>query len=195
MSWRDKTTTFCTELTSHSPPPTPLLPALTLSAGEHKVSGGESKVSRRVGLPRSSRAPRSRPQNGLPLFLVAFLETPVLCRHGGTTGFLLRGYSPYRCLRDGYRIWVCRPCYFGSSCPISSTTLSLLRHLLCTTIAMANQKIMGDKLSALAKANDYQRGVHRDKDSLRDCKKQIVQPIHKQINEHSDRSDAVNCSV
>src|SRR5271156_4119847 len=34
-----------TELTSHSPPPTPLLPALTLSAGEHQVSGGEFKLS------------------------------------------------------------------------------------------------------------------------------------------------------
>jgi hypothetical protein len=51
---------------------------------------------------------------------------------------------------------------------------------------------MGDELSALAKANGYQRGAHRDKDSLRDCKKQIVQPIHKRINEHSDRSGAVN---
>src|SRR5271155_1151439 len=37
-SWQHKTTTFCTELTSHSPPPTPLLPALTPSAGELKVS-------------------------------------------------------------------------------------------------------------------------------------------------------------
>ena len=40
-SWWLKTTTFCVELTSHSPPPTPLLPALTPSAGEHQVSGGE----------------------------------------------------------------------------------------------------------------------------------------------------------
>jgi len=39
-SWQHKTTTFCTELTSHSPPPPPLLPALIPSAGEHEVSGG-----------------------------------------------------------------------------------------------------------------------------------------------------------
>jgi hypothetical protein len=42
-------------------------------------------------------------------------------------------------------------------------------------------KIEDHGLGALAKANDYQRGAHRDKDSLRDCKKQIVQPVHKQI--------------
>jgi hypothetical protein len=40
-----KTTEICIKLTFHSPSPTPLLPAPTLSAGEHKVSGGESKVS------------------------------------------------------------------------------------------------------------------------------------------------------
>ena len=37
---------------------TPLLPATTLSEGECRVSRGESKVSRRVGLPRISCAPR-----------------------------------------------------------------------------------------------------------------------------------------
>jgi hypothetical protein len=81
LSWRLKTTTFGVKLTSHSPPPTPLLPALTLSAGEHKVSGGESKVSRRVGLPRSARAPRSRPK-WPPSIFGGLLETPVLCRRG-----------------------------------------------------------------------------------------------------------------
>ena len=91
--------TFCVELTIHSPPPPPLLPAPTLSAGE-------SKVSRRLGLPRSSRAPRSKPKTAS--IFGGLLETPVLCRHGGATGFLLRSYSPCRCLRDGYRIWVCR---------------------------------------------------------------------------------------
>jgi hypothetical protein len=35
---------FCIELTFHSPLPTLLLPALTLSAGERKVIGGELKV-------------------------------------------------------------------------------------------------------------------------------------------------------
>jgi hypothetical protein len=44
------------------PLPTPLLPALTLSAGEYKVSGGELKVSRQVGLPRNPRARRSKPK-------------------------------------------------------------------------------------------------------------------------------------
>jgi hypothetical protein len=34
----------CIELIFHSPPPTPLLPALTLSVG------GKAKVSRRVGM-------------------------------------------------------------------------------------------------------------------------------------------------
>ena len=39
---------ICSQVTWHSPPPTPLLPALTLSAGEYRVSGGELKVSRQV---------------------------------------------------------------------------------------------------------------------------------------------------
>ena len=107
-------------------------------------------------------------QNGLLPFFGGLLETPVLRRHGPSIGFLFRGYSPCRCLRDGYRIWVCRLRFFGSSCPISPTTLSLLRYFLRTTTAMAKQKITGGELSARAKANGYQRGVYRDKDSLRD---------------------------
>jgi hypothetical protein len=52
------------------PPSTPLLPAPTLNAGECKMSGGESKVSRR---PASQFARSSlEAQNSLPLFLVAF---------------------------------------------------------------------------------------------------------------------------
>jgi hypothetical protein len=39
--------------TWHSPPPTPLLPIPTLSAGVYRVSGGELKVSRQVGARRS----------------------------------------------------------------------------------------------------------------------------------------------
>jgi hypothetical protein len=39
-------------------------------------------------------------QNGLPLFLVAFLRL-LLCCHGGATSFLLGVYGPYRCVRDG----------------------------------------------------------------------------------------------
>jgi len=42
---------------AHSTPSTPLLPTLTLSAGECKVTEGESKVSRLVGLPRNPHAP------------------------------------------------------------------------------------------------------------------------------------------
>jgi hypothetical protein len=81
------TTEICIELTFHSPPPTPLLRALTLSAGEHKVSRGESRVSRQVGLPHNLRAPRSKPKNGLPLFLAA-LSRLLSCRHGGATGVI-----------------------------------------------------------------------------------------------------------
>jgi hypothetical protein len=36
---------------------------------------------------------------------------------------------------------------------------------------MARKKLTGDELSARAKANGYQRGAHRDKDSLRDQRK------------------------
>jgi hypothetical protein len=129
-SWRIKRS--WSRLPRTALPPTPLLPTPTLSACKSKVSGGESKVSRRV------------------------------------TGFLFRSHSPRRCLRDGYRIWVCRLRFFGSSCPISPTTLSLVRYFLRTTTAMAKQKITGDELSARAKANSYQKGVYRDKDSLRD---------------------------
>ena len=36
--------------------------ALTLSAGEYRVGGGELKVSRQVGLPRNPRARRPKPK-------------------------------------------------------------------------------------------------------------------------------------
>jgi hypothetical protein len=57
-----KDTTFCVEVTFRSPSPTPLLTALTPSASEHEVSGGESRVSRQVALPHNLRAPRSKPK-------------------------------------------------------------------------------------------------------------------------------------
>ena len=38
---------------------------------------------------------------------------------------------------------------------------------------MAKKKITGAELAARAKANGYQRGAHRDKDSLRDCNKHV----------------------
>src|SRR4051794_38664911 len=89
--------------TWHSPLPTPLLPALTLSAGEYRVSGGELKVSRQVGLPHNPRACRPKPKNGLPLFLAAFSRL-LSCRHGGATGFLLllRVHGPCRSLRSSH---------------------------------------------------------------------------------------------
>jgi|SRR5271156_1533937 len=62
-AWRVKRTTFCIDLTSHSPPPTPLLPALIPSAGEPQVSGGGFKVSRTRGrLPHILLAHRSKPK-------------------------------------------------------------------------------------------------------------------------------------
>ena len=144
------------------------LTSTTLSAGECKVSGGESKVSRWVGPPRNSHAPRSKFPDWppfTPLFWSSFRDSSFvspLWSHG----FLRRGYSPCRCLRDGCRVWVCRLRFFGSSCPVSSTIPYLLRHFLATTTAMAKQEITGEELSARAKANGYRRGVHRDKDSL-----------------------------
>ena len=71
-AWQIKLTQICIQLTWHSPPPTPLLPVFTLSAGEYRVSGGELKVSRQMGLPRNLGARRPKPKNGLPLFLAAF---------------------------------------------------------------------------------------------------------------------------
>ena len=88
----------------------------------------------------------------------------------------LRVHGPYRCLRDGYRIEVCRLhvfYVFYLPCSTSSTTLSLLRHFLRTTTAIAKKKITGAELTARAKANGYQRGAHRDKDSLRDRNKHV----------------------
>jgi hypothetical protein len=90
-AWQQKRTEICIQLTRHSPPPTPLLPALTLSAGEYRVSGGELKVSRQVGLPR---ARRPKPKNGLHLFLAAFSKLACLfyssCVISSTTLCLLR---------------------------------------------------------------------------------------------------------
>ena len=51
--------------------------------------------------------------------------------------------------------------------PLFEHPLLLRRFLRCTT-AMARKMITGDGLSARAKANGYQGGAHRDKDSLRD---------------------------
>jgi hypothetical protein len=56
---------------------------------------------------------------------------------------------------------------------LSLSTLSFQRRFLCCTTAMARKKITGDELSAGAKANGYQRGAHRDKDSLQDQNKHV----------------------
>jgi hypothetical protein len=86
-----KRTEIYIKLTSHSPLPTPLLPASTLSAGESKVSGGESEVSRRVGLPRSSRAPRSKPKMASLYFWWPSRDSP--CRYSSPVTLL----SHYLC--------------------------------------------------------------------------------------------------
>jgi hypothetical protein len=51
---------------------------------------------------------------------------------------------------------------------------------------MARKKVTGDDLSALGKENGYQRGVHRDKDSLRDQNKH-VDKVEKDQNVALDR--------
>src|SRR5438105_3297529 len=61
---------------------------------------------------------------------------------------------------------------FALSCPIYLSTVSLLRYFLRPTAAMT-KKVTGDELSARAKANGYQRGAHRDKNSLRDQTKHV----------------------
>ena len=84
-SWHLKLTEICIQLTWHSPPPTLLLTALTLSAGEYRVSGGELKVSPQVGLPRNPRDRRPKPKMASLYFWrpsqsscrVAMVEPPV----------------------------------------------------------------------------------------------------------------------
>jgi len=45
---------------------------------------------------------------------------------------------------------------------------------------MAKQKITGEELGARAKAKGYQKGAHRDNDSLRDRKKHIDKTMQNQ---------------
>jgi hypothetical protein len=58
------------------------------------------------------------------------------------------------------------------ACHVLHLRALLLRHFLHTATAMARKKTTADELSARAKANGYQLGVHGDKDSLRDRNKQ-----------------------
>jgi hypothetical protein len=151
---RQKRITFCAELTFHSPFSTPLLPAPTLTAGECKM-----KVSRRVSLLRTMRSSLEA-QIDLPLILVAFSRLP-LCCYGGATGFLPRVYGPCCCQRDSC-VCVCRLRLIGLSCSISSTTISLLYHILHTTAAMARKTITGSELNTRAKANSPRdRSINR----------------------------------
>jgi hypothetical protein len=132
---------------------------------------------------------RRSSQNGPLLFLVAFSRLP-LCRHGRATGFLLGAYGPCRRLRDGYRISICRLRLFCLSCPISSSTLSFLRHFVRhfvrITAAIQGRRSLQDGLRARAKANNYQKGAHRDNDGLRDHNKHMDK-IKKDQNTALDR--------
>jgi hypothetical protein len=92
----------------------------------------------------------------------------LLCHYGGATGFILKAHGSYRRLRDGYRIYARPLRLFCLLCPISSATLSLLRHFLPITTATAKAEINEDELNARTKVNGGQRGAHRDKDCLRD---------------------------
>jgi len=113
-----------------------------------------------------------RSPNWLPLFLVA-LYGLLGRRYGGASVFLLRAHSPYRYMRDGYRILICQQRLFCLSCPVSSSTLSYPRYFFRPSTAMARKKITVGELSARARANGYQRGTHRDKDCLRDRNKHV----------------------
>jgi hypothetical protein len=79
-------------------------------------------------------------------------------RYGGATGFLLRVYSVYRCLRYSYRLWPCRLCLFYSPCTIYLSTLSSSA-TSSPRPAMARKKITRDKLIARAKANSYKNSL------------------------------------
>jgi hypothetical protein len=125
QAWQLKTTTFCTELTSHSPPPPPLLPALTLSTGEHKASEGESKVSRSGPLPHNSTRSSLEAQNGL--LHSGGLSRLLPRRHGGATGVLFRTHGPRRSPPERY---LNQDRYLLPEYTISSTTVSLLHYLL-----------------------------------------------------------------
>ena len=89
------------------------------------------------------------------------------------TGFLLRVYGPYRCLRDGYGILVCRLRLFACRVlhlrpPSPSSVTSFI-----PPPPRQERRPLRTSLSARAKANGYQRGAHRDKDSLRDQNKHM----------------------
>ena len=57
---------------------------------------------------------------------------------------------------------------------------------------MAKKKVTGDELNAHAKANGYQRGAHRDKDSLRDQNKYVT-TVKMHQNAMLDRWSPARC--
>jgi hypothetical protein len=159
----------CVELTSHSPPPTPLLPALTLSADEHQVSGGEFKVSRTRGTCLTFYALVARSPKWPASFFGGLFKTPV-ASPWWSHRCPIRTYGPRRCPPDRRLNWDCWLCLFGSSYAISSTTVYLLHYLRRTATVIARKKATPDELEARAEANGYQRG-RTGKDSRRDGNK------------------------
>jgi hypothetical protein len=69
---------------------------------------------------------------------------------------------------------------------LSLSTLPFHRRFLHPTTTNMARKATGDELSARAKENGYQRGAHRDKDSLRDQNKH-VDKVKKDQNGALDR--------
>ena len=138
-SWRLKTTTFGA---SHSPPLTPLSPAFTLSMGEHRVRGGEFKVSRTQGgaLPHILLARRSKPKMAALIFWRPFQDS-LSRRHDGATGVLFRAHGSRRCPPDRCLNWDCWLCLFRLRRTLSLRPLStLLHHLRRTATVMARKK-------------------------------------------------------
>src|SRR5436305_11775103 len=84
----------CGELTFHSPAPTPLLPAPALSAGESRVSEGESTVKSTGGpcLALVARSPKWPPS----LFWGGLSRDSLSCRHGEASSFLFKVHGPWR---------------------------------------------------------------------------------------------------
>jgi hypothetical protein len=56
---------------------------------------------------------------------------------------------------------------------LSQSTLSFLRRFLSPTTATGRKKMTGDELGARVKANGYQKGAHRDEDSLQNQNKHV----------------------
>ena len=138
-----------------------------------------------MGLPQNLRAPRSKPKNGLPLFLAVFSRL-LSWRHGGATGVLLRVHSLCRRLRDSCLNWDCRLCLFCLSSAISLSTVYFLHYLHPTATVMARKKATADELDARTTANGYKRG-YTGKKTVVDCNKH-EDDTKKDQNEESGKS-------